>query len=44
MRTSHAGEDLMTTWPKEELHKVAEADDLHVSPYRRDTVTFGTPT
>lgn len=34
----------MTTWPKEELDKIAEADDLHISPFRDDGVTYGTPT
>ena len=34
----------MGTWPKEELHKIAEADDLHISPFREDGVTYGTPT
>jgi hypothetical protein len=34
----------MSVWPKEELRKVAEADDLHISPFREDGVTYGTPT
>src|SRR5580704_14986955 len=34
----------MATWSKEELHKIAEADDLHISPFREDGVTYGTPT
>jgi hypothetical protein len=34
----------MSTWSKEELDKVAETDDLHISPFREDGVTFGTPT
>ncbi|WP_248928890.1 DUF2255 family protein [Paenibacillus hamazuiensis] len=34
----------MDTWPKEELHKIAGADDLHISPFREDGVTYGTPT
>jgi hypothetical protein len=34
----------MTTWPKDELHKIAEADDLHISPLREDGKTYGTPT
>lgn len=34
----------MGTWPQEELHKIAEADDLHISPFREDGVTYGTPT
>lgn len=34
----------MGTWPKEELFKITEADDLHISPFREDGVTYGTPT
>src|SRR5947209_514053 len=34
----------MTTWPKDELRKIADADDLHVSPFREDGKTYGTPT
>jgi hypothetical protein len=34
----------VNTWPKDELGKIAEADDLHVSPLREDAVTYGTPT
>jgi hypothetical protein len=34
----------MTTWSKDELRKIAEADDLHISPLRADGVTYGTPT
>jgi hypothetical protein len=26
----------MTTWSKDELRKIAEADDLHISPFRED--------
>ena len=32
------------TWSKDELRKIAEADDLHVSPFREDGKTYGTPT
>jgi hypothetical protein len=32
------------TWSKDELRKIAAADDLHISPFREDGVTFGTPT
>jgi hypothetical protein len=31
-------------WSKDELSKIAEADDLHVSPLREDGATYGTPT
>lgn len=31
-------------WPKEELSKIAKADDLHISPFREDGKTYGTPT
>jgi len=34
----------MTTWSKDELHRIAEADDLHIAPFREDGVTYGTPT
>ncbi|MBM7655446.1 DUF2255 family protein [Neobacillus cucumis] len=34
----------MATWLKDELFKIAEADDLHISPFREDGVTYGTPT
>ena len=34
----------MTVWSKDELRKIAEADDLHISPFREDGVTYGTPT
>ena len=34
----------MTTWSKDELRKIAEADDLHISPLRKDGLTYGTPT
>ena len=34
----------MTTWSKDELRKIAEADDLHISPFREDGMTHGTPT
>jgi len=34
----------MTIWSKDELRKIAAADDLHISPFREDGVTYGTPT
>ncbi len=34
----------MAEWTKDELTKIAAADDLHVSPFRDDGVTYGTPT
>jgi hypothetical protein len=34
----------MTTWPKDELRKIAESDDLHIAPLRDDCLTYGTPT
>lgn len=34
----------MSTWSKDELRRIAEADDLHISPFREDGVTYGTPT
>lgn len=32
------------TWLKNELRKIAEADDLHIAPFREDGMTYGTPT
>ena len=34
----------MTLWLTDELRKIAEADDLHISPFREDGKTYGTPT
>ncbi len=34
----------MTAWSKDELCRIAETDDLHISPLREDGVTYGTPT
>jgi len=34
----------MATWKKDELHKIAETDDLHIAPFREDGFTCGTPT
>ena len=34
----------MTNWPKDELRRIAEADDLHIAPFREDEKTYGTPT
>ena len=34
----------MSAWSKEDLRKIADADDLHISPFRDDGVTYGTPT
>jgi len=31
----------MTSWSKDELRKIAEADALHISPFREDGVTYG---
>jgi hypothetical protein len=32
------------TWSKDELRKIAEADDLHIAPFREDGATYRTPT
>jgi len=34
----------MSTWPKNELRRISESDDLHISPFRDDGKTYGTPT
>ena len=34
----------MNIWIKDDLRKIAGSDDLHISPFRKDGVTYGTPT
>jgi hypothetical protein len=34
----------MMRWSKDELSRIAQADDLHISPFREDGATYGTPT
>jgi len=34
----------MAKWPKDELRKIAEANDLHIAPFREDGRTYGTLT
>ena len=32
------------TWSRDELRRIAETDDLHISPLREDGMMYGTPT
>lgn len=34
----------MHAWAPDELETIASSDDLHISPFREDGVTYGTPT
>ena len=34
----------MAEWNRKELQKIWETDDLHISPFRGDGKTYGTPT
>jgi hypothetical protein len=34
----------MTAWNPEQLEKIGSTDDFHISPYRNDGTTPGTPT
>jgi hypothetical protein len=34
----------MNSWPKDELKAIVAKDDLHISPFREDGRTYGTPT
>ena len=34
----------MSAWDQAELRKITQADDLHISPFREDGKTYGTPT
>lgn len=42
--TRFGGAPMTVAWSKGELRRIAEADDLHISPFREDGVTYGTPT
>ena len=42
--TKSEEEPTMISWSKDELRKIAEADDLHISPFREGGLTYGTPT
>jgi hypothetical protein len=37
-------EGKVIAWAQDELRIIAQADDLHISPFRNDGKTFGTPT
>jgi hypothetical protein len=37
-------EPMAIRWSLNELQKMAESDDLHISPFREDGTTYGTPT
>jgi len=34
----------MSSWRRNELKKIADSDDLHISPFREEGMTYGTPT
>jgi len=34
----------MGAWPKDRIQQIASSDDLHIAPFREDSVTPGTPT
>ncbi len=34
----------MIAWPKEELRKIVQADDMRIAPFGEDGMTCGTPT
>jgi hypothetical protein len=34
----------MSIWTEDDLRKIAGADDLNISPFREDGITYGTPT
>lgn len=38
------GEISIMAWSRDELRKIAESDDLHISPFRENGSTYGTPT
>lgn len=32
----HTGEIALSNWKQDELHMIAETDDLHIAPFRED--------
>jgi hypothetical protein len=34
----------VSSWKNDELRRIGETDDLHISPFRDDGKTYGTPT
>jgi hypothetical protein len=44
LKPDQRGEREMNAWPKDELIRIAAADDLHIAPFREDGITYGTPT
>ena len=34
----------MGRWSAEDIQRIADSDDLHISPFREDGQTYGTPT
>ena len=42
-RTHHMNRE-EPLWPVEHLRRIAETDDLHISSFREDGTTYGTPT
>lgn len=37
-------DEILMPWSVDELRKIADADDLHIAPFREDGTTYGTPT
>ena len=35
---------MLTRWPADDLRKIAQADGLNITPFRKDGVTYRTPT
>ena len=43
-RTANTTSNSVATWSPDELQRIVKADDLKISPFREDGVTYGTPT
>lgn len=41
---SQTEDPISISWSPSELQKIGPTDDLHISPFREDGVTYGTPT
>lgn len=44
LHTTEESGPIMNSWNEDDLRAIAESHDLHISPFREDGTTYGTPT
>lgn len=44
LESKQTAREAITTWSKQELRKMARANDLHIAPFREDGARYGSPT